>query len=141
MCADKKEDNTANNIQTDNKLPQTSIDYCPRYAPGGCADKIAGLVFGHALGDAVGFTTEFCEVPPSKIEFPYTNSIKKVRPCDWTDDTDLLILTIGSLSDNNMRFVAKDMAGRFIYWIRKGLIYAGDIEPKTPNNTFKYKAS
>jgi ADP-ribosylglycohydrolase len=116
----------------------STVDYCSGYNPGGPSDKIAGLLFGHALGDAVGFTTEFVEELPDVITFPYTESIRKVVPCDWTDDTDLLILTMGSLMENNMTFVSKELAGRFVYWIHKGLIYTGDTEPKTPNNTFKY---
>ena len=37
-----------------------------------------------------------------------------------------------------MRFIVKDITGRFVYWIHKGLIYTRDSKPKTPNNTFKY---
>lgn len=135
-------DNTVQTQHTQNiptvQTPSAPTDYCSNFTAGGCADRIAGLVFGHALGDAVGLTTEFCETPPDEIEFPYSESIRKIRPCDWTDDTDLLVLTIGSLMENNMRFISKDLASRFVYWCHKGLIYTGDTEPKTPNNTFKY---
>jgi ADP-ribosylglycohydrolase len=119
-------------------LPQTGINYCDNFNAGGCADRISGLIFGHAIGDAVGFTTEFVEDMPAHITFPYADSIRKVRNCDWTDDTDLLVLTMGSLMENNMKLISTDIAGRFIYWAHKGLIYAGDSEPKTPNPTFKY---
>lgn len=116
-------------------------NYCDSFSPGGVADRIAGMVFGHALGDAVGLTTEFCETRPAGIKFPYTDSIRKVKPCDWTDDTDLLVMTMGSLMENNMKLIHRELAGRFVYWIKKGLIYTGDTEPKTPNNTFKYIVS
>jgi ADP-ribosylglycohydrolase len=131
-------DTTQNRPRDEPQTPQNT-DYCASYKRGGFSDRIAGMVFGHALGDAVGLISEFREF--GKIEFPYTESIREVPPCDWTDDTDLLILTMGSLMENNMRFIVKDITGRFVYWINKGLIYTGATNPKTPNNTFKYIVS
>lgn len=113
-------------------------DYCSKYTKKGVYDKIAGMLFGHALGDAVGLMAEFQEQIPPDLKYPYEVSIRGLKPCDWTDDTDLLLLTIGSLMENNMRFVRSDIAQRFAYWCQNGLPYTGDKAPKTPNNTFKF---
>ena len=114
-------------------------DYCAGYSKLGAYDRIAGMIFGHALGDAVGLITEFQEQYSAEdVKYPYEKSIRNVKPCDWTDDTDLLLLTMGSLMENNMKFIRSDIAQRFVYWCHKGLSYAGDTVPKTPNNTFKY---
>jgi ADP-ribosylglycohydrolase len=113
------------------------IDYCEKFHPGGIADKIAGLIFGHALGDALGLITEFQEKIPLDITFPYTESIRGTPPCDWTDDTDLLIVSMISLMENNMVFSPNDIAARFKHWAENGLTVVGDKAPSTPNNMFK----
>jgi ADP-ribosylglycohydrolase len=113
------------------------IDYCGNFHPGGTADKIAGLVFGHALGDALGLVTEFQEKIPLDIIFPYTESIRGTPPCDWTDDTDLMIVSMISLMENNMVFSPNDLAARFKHWAENGLTIVGDKAPSTPNNMFK----
>lgn len=120
-----------------NRGKKAMTDYCASFKKLGSCDKIAGMIFGHALGDAVGLVTEFKE-NITGVEYPYTESIRGVTPCDWTDDTDLLILTIGSLMENNMKFIKMDIGQRFVYWVTHGLKYTGDKTPKTPNNTFKF---
>ena len=68
-------------------------------------DKILGIIYGQALGDAVGLSTEFLqknqvshmypevarEVDPKVMPFPdYEQTGHSVRWTrgDWTDDTD-----------------------------------------------------
>lgn len=62
-------------------------------------DKIMGLVYGHALGSAVGLGTEFkFKSDNPNVEFPYEDPIRDYSPCDWTVDTDHLILVMNELT-------------------------------------------
>lgn len=75
------------------------------------------MIYGHALGDAVGLLTEFRfkkDIP--KIEFPYANSIRDFPICDWTEDTDHLIITMQSLIDNDLKLNTYDIADRLRNW-------------------------
>jgi ADP-ribosylglycohydrolase len=112
------------------------MDYCKSFAPGGAPDKIAGVVFGHALGDAVGFTTEY-KPQGTRPNYPYTDGMRGVKPNDWTDDTDLMLVAMGSLIDSNMRFSPIDVAFKFKYWLEKGLVQTDYTAPKTPSNLFR----
>lgn len=123
-------------MQKDDHL---SPDYCIRFAKGGFSDRIAGLIFGHAIGDAVGLCTEYKEKKNiCGVEFPYITSIRGVPVNDWTDDTDLMIITMISLIEQNMSFEPSDIAGRFNYWIKHGLTFCNDTTPTTPNGVFKH---
>jgi ADP-ribosylglycohydrolase len=117
------------------------LKWCTCFVAQGACDRIAGVVFGHALGDAIGLTTEFIDKLPAAIVFPYTDSIRNVEPNDWTDDTDLMLTLMFSLANNNMTFTPNDVAGRYRYWVEKGLPELGDTAPTTPNNMFKFIVS
>lgn len=103
------------------------------------ADKVRGLVYGAALGDAVGLATEFLnrnEVKafygdgfaysprPSKV-FPDTHRLMWV-PGDWTDDTDQLILILQSLLATEGRADPCDFARRLSSWRKSGFSELGD---------------
>lgn len=77
------------------------------YPPEDLVDKIKGLVFGAALGDAVGLATEFLTAPESQFYYGGPNTSSEVFkpenfirdrhrrafvPFDWTDDTDQMVL-------------------------------------------------
>ncbi|MEI6444707.1 MAG: ADP-ribosylglycohydrolase family protein [Nostocales cyanobacterium ELA583] len=80
------------------------------------ADKIRGVIFGQAIGDALGFGTEFLSRSEVKFTYPdgltdysqiryfskITNQFEQVddwrwQPGDWTDDTDQMLCIFDSL--------------------------------------------
>lgn len=95
--------------------------------PGSVHDKIIGMIYGHALGDAVGLQSEF-KVASAEIEikFPYDKPIRDYPLCDWTDDTDHLILVMQSLIATSMKFNDRDFAQRLKTWSNSGFPELGD---------------
>jgi ADP-ribosylglycohydrolase len=110
-------------------------DYCRRFTPDGAPARIAGMVIGHALGDAIGLQTEFQE--PAEARLPYASTVRGVPLCDWTDDTDLLICIIMSMCDHNGALIPKDIAERYVSYLSYGLKYFGDTQPTTPNQALR----
>lgn len=95
--------------------------------PGSTNDKIIGMIYGHALGDAVGLQSEFkMSDDDMKIEFPYSRPIRDYPKCDWTDDTDHVILVMQSLIANNMKYDERDFAKRLKCWADNGFPELGD---------------
>lgn len=95
--------------------------------PGSLADKIFGVVYGHALGDAVGLITEFkFKRDKPTIDFPYEEPVRNFPVCDWTDDTDHLILVMQSMIDNKFRLNNTDIAERLKNWVSTGFKELGD---------------
>jgi ADP-ribosylglycohydrolase len=87
--------------------------------------KIRGMIYGQALGDAVGLITEFkFKRDRPEIRFPYTESIRNFPVCDWTDDTDQMILIMDTLieSECDLRLFAK----KIIDWKNSGFPELGD---------------
>jgi ADP-ribosylglycohydrolase len=96
-------------------------------------DKIRGVIFGNALGDALGVRTEFFSSTSAKNiwksenlqldDWPEYN-----RPFprnDWTDDTDQMILILQSfLSSGSVD--PKDFARRLLTWKNHGFPELGD---------------
>lgn len=95
--------------------------------PGSPQDKIIGMIYGHALGDAVGLQTEFKFCGDlDEIQFPYDRSIRDFPKCDWTDDTDHLILVMLSLIENKIKLDECDIAERLKNWTMSGFPELGD---------------
>lgn len=95
--------------------------------PGSPQDKIVGMIYGHALGDAVGLQTEFKFCGDiDEIHFPYDQPIRDFPKCDWTDDTDHLILVMQSLTDHKMQLDECDIAARLKNWVTSGFSELGD---------------
>lgn len=95
--------------------------------PGSKYDKLIGMIYGHALGDAVGLQSEFKVAnAETGIKFPYDRPIRDYPLCDWTDDTDHLILVMQSLIANKMKFNARDFAKRLKDWSCSGFPELGD---------------
>lgn len=95
--------------------------------PGSSIDKIIGTIYGHALGDAIGLITEFkFKRDKPKIEFPYKEPIRGFPVCDWTDDTDHLILVMLSMIENEFKFNSLDIAKKLKDWVGTGFKELGD---------------
>lgn len=88
-------------------------------------DRIFGAIFGQAVGDAIGFGTEFVSKSNVLIEYPdglrsyeqitrYKN-IDHWQPGDWTDDTDQMVCILDSLIELG-RLDRLDIARRFQHW-------------------------
>lgn len=98
-------------------------------------NHIKGLIYGQALGDAVGLLTEFkFKRDKPSVQFPYTESVRGWSPCDWTDDTDQMILIMDTLvasnSDFKTSFVRHDdyleFAKSLVRWKETGFGELGD---------------
>ncbi len=95
--------------------------------PNSVYDRLIGMIYGHALGDAVGLITEFkFKVDKHTIQFPYEKPIRDFPKCDWTDDTDHLIIVMQSLIKNRLAFNEKDIARRLKSWVVSGFPELGD---------------
>jgi len=104
------------------------------------ADKVRGLIFGAALGDAVGLATEF--LSRAQVDefygpgFNYAPRPARMRPdthrmmwCkgDWTDDTDQLVLMLQSLLHTRGIAEPRDFAQRLAAWRQHGFAELGDL--------------
>lgn len=89
------------------------------------SDRIRGVLFGQAIGDALGFGTEF--LSRADVERLYPTGLrnydqitrfeasKEWRPGDWTDDTDQMLCIFDSLLALG-RFDPLDIAARIQHW-------------------------
>jgi len=103
------------------------------------ADRIRGLVYGAALGDATGLATEFLSRAQVTefygADFAYSPQPSKTYPDthrmmwsagDWTDDTDQLVLILQSLLHCGGRADVRDFARRLLDWRQHGFAALGD---------------
>ena len=92
-------------------------------------DKILGLIFGQALGDAYGLATEFMTkeeiqqvYPDQKIPFYHyvrNEHNRRWKKGAWTDDTDQMISIIDSFSTLG-QVDHFDFAKRLVNWMKVG---------------------
>ncbi len=88
-------------------------------------DKIKGVIFGQAIGDALGLATEF--MSKEEVENHYPNGIQSYSDCiidnhrsrwktgDWTDDTDQMLCILDSILE--LKSVdEKHIATQFLSW-------------------------
>jgi ADP-ribosylglycohydrolase len=100
-------------------------------------NEIFGVVFGNALGDAMGLSTEFMNMSTviktyGNIDpktFKFTDRLSDYHrstwiPGDWTDDTDQMLCLMDSLKTN---YFSKELfAERLIEWLNNGFPECGD---------------
>jgi ADP-ribosylglycohydrolase len=101
-------------------------------------NKILGVIFGNALGDAVGLSTEFMTksqvarilTGSGILDMPYPCPIlnkhsTRWAPGDWTDDTDQMLLIMETLTEtkcaDKVLFARKLKA-----WVKEGFPELGD---------------
>jgi ADP-ribosylglycohydrolase len=92
-------------------------------------DRMLGCIYGQALGDAFGLSTEFWKknqikaiYPDGKIPFPKfekTTHSKKWEEGDWTDDTDQMILIMQMLTESGI-VDQIEFAKKLKRWVRLG---------------------
>ena len=99
-------------------------------------DKIRGIVWGAALGDAVGLSTEFMEKSEAKVKYP-ERLLSPARRYDdkhrqrwiqgnWTDDTDQLILLLDAIVAGNGFLSTTAFASSLKRWRNSGFPELGD---------------
>jgi len=92
-------------------------------------EKLRGLVFGQAIGDALGLLTEFLSRDQVRCHYPkgvhdYGQMLRdrhrsKWQPGEWTDDTDQFLCLLDSQLDNG-GWVPSDAAYRLWEWAQEG---------------------
>lgn len=89
------------------------------------ADQIRGIIFGQAVGDALGFGTEWISKQQVAKEYPqglnnYNQIVRYGKlqgwlQGDWTDDTDQMLCILDSLLEKKEIDIL-DIAARFHQW-------------------------
>ena len=100
------------------------------------ASRIRGMIWGAALGDAVGLATEFmdrseaakaypdgCLSPTSRIQDKHR---KRWLPGDWTDDTDQLVLLLDAIVAGKGLFDPMSFSAGLKRWCASGFPELGD---------------
>lgn len=92
-------------------------------------DKIKGVIYGQAIGDALGLGTESMNYKEVKSAYPgglkrYSDIIddsyrRRWKKGEWTDDTDQVICILNSVIDNQ-ELHEKHVAGEFYNWMQRG---------------------
>src|SRR5258708_7331375 len=83
----------------------------------GLDDRLAGAIWGHLVGDAVGVPYEFKPGrPAAQVIFGATGRHQQ-PPGTWSDDGALMLALLDSLLTN--RFDTTDQAKRALAWYRK----------------------
>lgn len=89
-------------------------------------DRIRGVIFGNAVGDALGRASEFMSKREVKETYPkgirsyedidMTNRFRAIwKRGEWTDDTDQMLCIMDSIIENKA-VVPHDIARRFLRW-------------------------
>eukprot|EP01105_Mastigella_eilhardi_P009494 TRINITY_DN2240_c0_g1_i3.p1 TRINITY_DN2240_c0_g1~~TRINITY_DN2240_c0_g1_i3.p1 ORF type:complete len:292 (-),score=58.54 TRINITY_DN2240_c0_g1_i3:861-1703(-) len=100
-------------------------------------DKILGLIYGNALGDAWGLSTEFCRkadvadlYKDGKVPFPrFQRNRHSVRWAlgDWTDDTDQMILLMDMFAETGGAVSETLFASKLAEWVKHGFPELGCV--------------
>jgi ADP-ribosylglycohydrolase len=109
-------------------------------------DKIYGLIFGQALGDAIGLTTEFMNKQEILESYKNINAnnynfnmIKNDyhrsnwKKGDWTDDTDQFLLILELICENKLDQF--NFSKKLLNWLKNGIKECGDIKSYGVGNT------
>ncbi len=92
-------------------------------------DRIKGCIYGHAIGDAIGLSTEFLTRSMVKDFYPngvinYSNFIhdkhrSRWKPGEWTDDTDQMLCILNSILEQKS-VNEYDVARKIHEWAFRG---------------------
>lgn len=89
-------------------------------------DRLAryrGALLGLAVGDALGAQVEFM----SRDSYPLVVDMvgggpHNLKPGQWTDDTSMALCLAESLIDNDGKFVASSLMGKWLKWWQEGYL-------------------
>ncbi|KAF2074849.1 hypothetical protein CYY_003837 [Polysphondylium violaceum] len=131
-------DGRINNIDNiKNTIQDIDIDVLKRNR---YIDNLIGVLWGNALGDAYGLSTEF--LSKDKVDILYPMDEEPVIPFpdfkpnrhntrwqkgDWTDDTDQMILILRMFIENKGNVDAKLFGEKLREWVGSGFKELGDI--------------
>ncbi|XP_060078498.1 uncharacterized protein LOC132557984 [Ylistrum balloti] len=114
-------------------------------------DKIIGLIYGAAIGDAVGLATRGMSVDEAAFhynstEIQYSDIVVdshrvRWRPGDWTSNFDLFVLALDSVISWGGVVDELDFAKRLSFWCQKGFPELGDTEGIILSPTIKQVTS
>ncbi len=91
-------------------------------------DKIRGVLFGHAIGDALGVSLEGWSKSQIRDKYPQGYSSyeqmdhfkrRRWEPGEWTDDTEQMLCILNSILEKKTINV-KDIAKRIHHWAEDG---------------------
>ena len=106
-------------------------------------DKVKAVVFGHAIGDALGVPVEFAsrqEMENSPLEDMEDGGTYDMPKGTWSDDTSMSLATLDSLANNVIDY--DDIMANFCDWINEakytpaGLVF--DIGRGTMKSLMSY---
>lgn len=92
-------------------------------------DKIKGLLYGQAIGDAIGLGTEF--MTKTMVNYYYPNRLqnyadiiqdahrRRWKQGAWTDDTDQMLCILDSILERK-EVDYRDVAYKIYYWAYNG---------------------
>lgn len=92
------------------------------------ADKIKGIIYGQAIGDAIGLATEFMSKEQVNQYYgaiiTYSDIVQdkhrsRWQKGSWTDDTEQMLIIIDSLLENK-EIIPIDIAQRIYNWMKSG---------------------
>lgn len=94
-------------------------------------DRIAGCLYGQALGDAMGVSTEFMTKDVANFYHDTERGLNAedflpdqhrlaFETGDWTDDTDQTVLILDNLVQNNAQFEPVSFARSLQKWVNSG---------------------
>ena len=84
------------------------------------SNKAKGIIFGVAIGDAIGFPTEFISLPQIKAKYGKSGIEDIPDPALFTDDTQMSIAIAEALiksGENDIETILKAIRNEFIKWL------------------------
>ena len=115
-------------------LSEISLPTAEPLAPSILIDKILGLIYGNALGDALGVRTEFLSSSDAKsiwqgqsFSLLGWSEPQRFPIADWTDDTDQMVLILQSYLETTT-VNPLDFAKRLLSWRNSGFPELGDTK-------------
>lgn len=89
-------------------------------------DRIIGAIYGHAIGDAVGFTAEYHDAA-HEITYPAEDILRGIEPGDWSAATDHMMLVARAIT-SEPHFDPQTVAAHIVSWALKGYPELGDTK-------------